>query len=171
MTTSDAFEQIINSFVRYYNIKKEDVEPPFAAEAEFHAHGEQYLLVKAAHISDIDSNEYVFFATEEDLTTEKLLELDKTAWERGLSRIKPYYGHRNSDITLIVLAENVREDIFQVAKKLKHYKSYLFSIYGWSHYKLAVCDCSTGTCGYNRMGKDLKKITKSLFSEKTGKKL
>lgn len=167
MDNSEALEKILNSYTRYYNIKRENVEPPFAAEAEFHAHGEQYFLVKAAHLSDIDSNEYVFFATENILDENRLSELEKSAWENGISRVKPYNGHRNSDVTLIVLANKIDEGTEKVAKKIKHYKSYKFSFYGWSHFKLAVCDCETGKCTFNRMGKELKKITKSVFSLKT----
>ena len=164
MNRNEALEKILNSFTRYYNVKTSDVEPPFSAEAEFHAHGEKYLLVKSAHIADIDSNEYVFFAAEDSLDAEKLSNLDKAAWERGISRIKPYYGHRNSDVVLFILADKVSDDALKAAKKIRHYKSYLFSIYGWSHYKLAICDCSTEKCTFNRMGKDLSKITAKLFT-------
>lgn len=164
MNRNEALEKILNSFTRYYNVKTSDVEQPFCAEAEFHAHGEQYILVKSAHISDIDSNEYVFFASEDSLDEERLSELDKTAWERGLSRIKPYYGHRNSDVTLFILADRVSDGVAKIAKKIRHYKSYHFSIYGWSHYKLAICDCSTEKCTFNRMGKDLRKIVSKLFT-------
>ncbi len=167
MKNTEALEKFLNSYKRYYNIKTEDVESPFVAEAEFHAHSEHYLLVKAAHLSDIDSNEYVFFATVDSLNQEKLDELNNCAWERGLSRVKPYNGHRNSDVVLVVLADEVDEQTLKSAKKIKFYKSYKFTFFGWSHYKLVVCDCKTGNCSFNRMGKDLKKITKSVFSLKT----
>ena len=151
MNRNEAMEKILNSFTRYYNVKTSDVEQPFYAEAEFHAHG-------------IDSNEYAFFASVDSLDEKRLSELDKTAWERGLSRIKPYYGHRNSDVTLFVLADSVSDGAAKTAKKIRHYKSYYFSIYGWSHYKLAICDCSTGKCTFNRMGRDLRKIVSKLFT-------
>ena len=53
-------------------IKKDEVTQPFCAEAEFRSHNEQYFLVRSAHIADLDSNEFVFFADCEELT-EKLL--------------------------------------------------------------------------------------------------
>ncbi|MBQ2528633.1 MAG: hypothetical protein II584_04915 [Treponema sp.] len=159
MNCNEALEKILNSFTRYYNVKTSDVEPPFSAEAEFHAHGEKYLLVKSAHIADIDSNEYVFFASEESLDAERLNEIVETAWERGISRIKPYYGHRNSDVVLFIFADGISEDAVKLAKKIRRYKSYMFSIYGWSHFRLAICDCSVQKFTFNRMGKSLSKLT------------
>lgn len=158
MVAIEKIEQVLKSFVRYYNIKREDVTPPFFAEAEFISHNEQYYLVKAAKVADIDSNEYVFFAVEERLTLDKLLELDKTAWETGMSRVKPYYGHKNSDVTLVIIADHIDQDAFLKVKKLKHSKSYKFSLYGYSNYKLIAMDTSLDRLTYNRQGQPLKKI-------------
>ena len=49
-------------------------------------------------------DEYVFFALEDELDRESLCKLDSTAWEKGISRVKPHANHRNTDISLIVLA-------------------------------------------------------------------
>ena len=49
-----ALDQILPAFQQYYTIKKEDVTPPFCAEAEFRSHNEQYFLVRSAHIADIE---------------------------------------------------------------------------------------------------------------------
>ena len=72
MAPSDAIKQILPAFEQYYTIKKEDITPPFCNEAEFRSHNEQYFLVRSAHIADIDSNEFVYFADPEELTAEKL---------------------------------------------------------------------------------------------------
>lgn len=158
MESNEALTKVLNSYRGYYNIKTDDVEPPFVAEAVFQSHTEKYVLVKAAHLADIDSNEYVFFAKESALTLERLTELDAKAWERGISRVQPNSNHRNSDVILIVIADSIEESVFTAAKKLKHYKSYRFSFWGWSQYRLIAYDCSTGRFACNRMGKDLKKV-------------
>jgi len=158
MTKEEKLESVLKSYTRFYNIKREDVTPPFAAEAEFISHNEQYFLIKSAKIADIDSNEFVFFASEDTLTAEKLLELDVTAWETGLSRVNPGPGHRNSDVTLIVIADSISEDAFELIKKLKHSKSYKFTFHGWSNYKLIAIDLSTNRLTSNRLGRTLKKI-------------
>lgn len=158
MTKEEKLESVLKSYTRFYNIKRDDVEPPFDAEAEFISHNEQYILVKAAKIAEIDSNEFVYFKLVDRLTEETLTELDKTAWERGLSKVNPGPGHRNSDVSLIIIADKIDEDAFKLARKLKHSKSYLFIFHGWSNYKLIAIDLSDNRTTFNRQGRTLKKI-------------
>ena len=169
MNSNGAFEKILHSFEQYYNISTEDVKSPFCAEAVFNSHSEQYFLVKAAKIADIDSNDFVFFyitggsACEgASISLKTITELSETAWERGLSRITPYYGHQNSDVTLVILAEKVDEDAFKKIKKLNLYKSYKFGLYGWSSFRALAYETSTGRAATNRRGSDLKKLVASL---------
>ena len=158
MNFQPSLQKIIQSFERYYTIKTENIVSPFVAEAEFHSHTEQYFLVREAKLAEIDSNEYVFFAEVPLLTQEKVLELDFRAWEEGLSRIKPYSGHRNSDVTLIIVADKIEEKVFKQIKKIKHTKSYYLSFWGWSNYRLMAYEVSSGKAVTNRLGSDLKKL-------------
>lgn len=157
-TIDEQLDLILHSFERYYTIKKDDVIPPFVAEADFVSHNEQYFLVKSAKIADIDSNEFVFFAQTDFLDMENFLEYDKAAWATGLSRIVPYSGHRNSDITLVIIADKINDEVKKIIKKTKHYKSYKFSFWGWSNFKLVTMEFSSGQLFSNRMGGDLKKL-------------
>ena len=161
METNDILQAVLRSFVRYYNLR-ENPTPPFAAEAEFHSHSEQYFLTRAAHIADIDSHEYVFFAEEENLTSERLEELEKTAWEEGLSRVEPGPGHRNSDVSLIIIASTIEETAFRQVSKIKRSKSYRFSLHGWSNFRVLAYEVSSGRVAYNRSGKGLKKVISTL---------
>lgn len=158
MNFEPELQKILKAFERYYTIKRENPAKPFVAEAEFHSHTEQYFLLREAKLSEIDSNEFVFFAEEEVLTLDRILELDSCAWSEGLSRVKPYYGHRNSDVSLIILADRIEESVFRQIKKIKHYKSYYLSFWGWSNYRILVYEVSTGKSASNRLGKDLRKI-------------
>ena len=63
LTPGEALERVLRFYQTYYNIKTEAVEPPFAAEAIFGSHNEQYFLFKKAKVADIDTNETVYFAT------------------------------------------------------------------------------------------------------------
>ena len=101
-----SLEKLLHSYERYYSIQR-GVEPPFACEAVFESHNEQYFLVKSAKISDADSNEFVFFAELETLDEKNFCELDEAAWNSGLARVKPGPGHRNSDVTLIIIADSI----------------------------------------------------------------
>ena len=167
MAPSDAIRQILPAFEQYYTIKKEDITPPFCSEAEFRSHNEQYFLVRSAHIADIDSNEFVYFADPDELTSTKLDELVNAAWNAGLAKVRPYNGHRNSDVSLLIFTNSLSmsssdstrsSEIIKKIKKTKLYKSYKFSFHGWSHFKLAVCNTSDMEVYTNRQGKDFAKL-------------
>ena len=72
---------------------------------------EQYFLIKKAKVADIDTNETVYFATEESLSKDRLLELDSIAWERGTANVQPSSNHRNSDVVLIILTGHAEEKV------------------------------------------------------------
>jgi len=164
MDPSQALEKILPSFEQYYTVEKFEEAAPFCAKAEFRSHNEQYFLVRSAHIADIDSNEFVYFACPSLLNSQKLKELVSLSWEKGLSLVKPYNGHKNSDITLIILTDKVEEAVKKEIKKTKLYKSYKFSLYGWSNFKLAVVELDTQIIYFNRFGKDyLKLLKKNIF--------
>ena len=164
LTPGDALERILRSYQTYYNIKREAVEPPFAAEAIFGSHNEQYFLIKKAKVADIDTNETVYFATEDFLTRERLLELDTIAWKRGTANVQPSSNHRNSDVVLIILAGHAEEEALAQAKKCKHYQSYLWGFHGWSNYRLIVIELSSGRIVHNRHGQILKKLAKKAIN-------
>lgn len=162
MKTECALEALLRSFQRYYDLKTDGVDEPFAAEAEFHAHSEQYLLVRAAHVADIDSNEYVFFAVTATLTADYAAELARAAWERGIARVRPYYGHRNSDVTLVVVADCIESSAVTRIQRLRYAKSYKCSLYGWSSFRILAYEAATGRAVYNRRGKDLRALVSGL---------
>ena len=166
MTPNEALERLLPSYIRYYDVFRENVEPPFAAEARFHSHNEQYVLVKSARVAEADSHEYVYFALEGELTAARLDELDKTAWERGTSFVKPHSAHRNSDVTLIILAEHISPEVMAAVKKRKHYQSYRFGLQGWSNYRLVALETSSGTLACNRQGQTLKKLFRNISNQR-----
>ncbi|MCQ2508499.1 MAG: hypothetical protein MJ097_06910 [Dorea sp.] len=151
-------ETVLRSYQRYYDIERENPAKPFSAEATFQTNDEAYFLIKSARIAESQSKEFVFFAEEEMLDEAKLEKLDAIAWETGISRVKPHKDHRNSDITLVILAGQVTEGAKKKVKKLKHYKSYKYGFQGWSHYKLIVLEIHSATATYNRQGCELKKL-------------
>ena len=162
MTATEALEVLLKSYKRYYNVKTEDVVPPFTAEAAFHTHGEQYFLVKSARISETDAHEYVFFATGQAMGIENVKELDEKAWTEGLSRVTPHPNHRSSDIVLIILAEQLTQDAKNYMKAIKRYKSYRFTLQGWSSYSVIAMETSTGELSCNKRGRDLKKLFRNI---------
>ncbi len=158
MEREKALRMVLGSYNRYYNVKTEGVCAPFCAEAVFQTHNEKYFLTKIAKIAEEDSNEFVFIASEAELTPELFHQLEEKAWNEGLGRVEPKSGHRNSDVTLIVLADRVSEGTMEMARKCRHYRSYRFSFWGWSHFKCAVLDLEQEKVATNRMGSDLARL-------------
>lgn len=163
MEMSDYLEKLLPFFERYYTIKKDSSNPNYAAYADFNSHNEQYFLVKSAKIADIDSNEFVYFSLIQELNISNFSVIDNQTWQNGLSRVKPYYGHRNSDVTLIIISNHIDNDCKKQIKKTKHYKSYKFSLLGWSNYKLVAVEISSKSVFTNKSGKDLKKLVSNIF--------
>lgn len=158
MDLSEVLEKLLPSFKTYYDVFTEGVVEPFKAEAKFVSHTEQYFLVHSAKLSDIDSVEHIYFATEQNLTIDRVKELSEFAWTEGLKGVVPYYGHRNSDVTVIILCENAADGVLKECKKIKYSKTYKFMLYGWSNFKLAVVDLSKAATGANSQGSDLQKF-------------
>ncbi|MCR5687518.1 MAG: hypothetical protein K6G58_05815 [Lachnospiraceae bacterium] len=163
MSKSETFSAVLSLFTRYYNINTDSAEPPFAAEAVFQSHNEQYYLIKAAKVADINMNEYVYFAECDSLSAEKLRMLDETAWERGSAKAVPGFSHRSTDVTLMIVADSVDDDAKKLVRKMRHYKSYKFGMHGWSNYRLAVIECMTGRAFYNHQGRSLKKLVSNIL--------
>ncbi|MDE5909412.1 MAG: hypothetical protein K2H52_11815 [Lachnospiraceae bacterium] len=158
MNRDEILEKLFRSFQVYYDVKREGTEPPFVAEAVFHTHDEHFFLVKSAVISEAESREYVYFAAVECLDQETLLELDHSAWARGMEKVRPHGSHRNTDVALIIVADTITEEAFAQVSKLRHYQSYRFGFHGWSNYRLVAIEQSSGRAAYNRLGRSFKKL-------------
>ncbi len=158
MTREEMLKKMLRSFAAYYDINTETPAAPFAAEAVFHSHSDAYFLVKSAAIGEAESHEYVFFASVDQLDSSLLASLDQTAWDTGISRVKPHSSHRNTDVTLVVAASSVTEEAKAQIPRLKHYKNYRMILHGFSHYHLIVADLSSGDLTCNRQGRSLKKL-------------
>ena len=164
MTREEMLKKVLRSFAAYYDINTETPAAPFAAEAVFHSHTDAYFLVKSAALGEAESHEYIFFASVDQLDAPLLDSLDKTAWETGISRVKPHSSHRNTDVSLVVLASSVSREAQDAIPKMKHYKNYRLSLHGFSHYHLIVVDLSSGELTCNRQGRSLKKLFNKILS-------
>lgn len=162
MTVDETLQALLRSYKRYYNIKTEDVPAPFAAEAAFHTHDEQYFLVRSATLAEADAHEYVFFAAAQNLSLADAQRLVEDAWREGLSRVVPHANHRSTDVVLIMLAEQIAAGVSDYVKKVKRYKSYRHTLQGWSHFSVVAMETSTGNFFCNRRGKNLKRLFRNI---------
>lgn len=166
MNTKAFLEELIPSYRTYYDVKTEDVEAPFVAEAEFHSHEERFFLSRRAIIDEVENNEKVYFATIDTLTCEDFYKLDEEAWRRGTASVKPSEHHQSSDVSLIIIASSINIDAFKAIKKTKHTLSYKHCLHGYSNYHLIAVDLSSGTIVHNPLGYTMKKIVRSVLREK-----
>ncbi|MCQ2576631.1 MAG: hypothetical protein MJ162_07785 [Treponema sp.] len=169
MELQEALDLILPSFQRYYTIKTEGVEAPFAAEADFEVHTEQYVLVKIAKIAEIDAKEYLYFALVDNPSADTIKELAAKAWEQGLAKVEPYYGHKSSDVALFIISKSMDENALTAVKKTKYSKNYKFGFYGWSNFKLVSVELDKKQCSSNRLGADFKKLIGNILFPKGGK--
>lgn len=156
-------EQILMAYRGYYDINLADPEPPFVAEAEFNLHDEQYFLVRSARIAQYNSREIVFFAMTTTLDQNAFNYLDEKAWAAGLARVKITEHHKNTDIVLFIVADEVDERVLQQAARVYRYKNYKFGLRGWSGYRLIVCDLKMKRYVCNRLGSNLGEIADSVL--------
>ncbi len=164
MNKEEIFDKIIDAYRGYYNIRSEEVTPPFDAEGYLSNEAEQYFLLKAAKIAFVNSYEYVFYKKCDIITEKELEELDRTAWETGISRVSPGTDHKNTDVALIVVADSVQDGISDNIDKYKHSKNYKLGLHGFSNYRLVVIEASSGNVLTNRRGRDLKDFIQQSMS-------
>lgn len=164
MNTDILFEGLIDAYKGYYNIKREDVTAPFDAEGYLSNEAEQYFLVKAAKIAFVNSYEYVYFRKCPRIDADTLTELDRIAWETGISEVRPDTNHKNTDVALIVVADVVTQDLRDRIDTFKHSKNYMLGFHGFSNYRLVVIEAPSKTVLTNRRGRELRDFVAAVMS-------
>ncbi len=177
----DVYERFMESYSIYYNLIRRDAMPdsddgnrpevtkPFVAEARFDSKGEQYFLIKAAKVAQINSAEYVYFARVGKLTPEVLTPLDMKAWETGMSYVQPSADHKNTDVVLIVIADTITPEAKTAIKKAKHSKTYMFALHGYSNYRLVAIGLDEGEACFNRQARILRELVGNIITRDSNK--
>ena len=167
MSPQEALERLLRSYTRYYDLIEEP-PAPFQAAAEFHSHGEKYLLIKSAKLWEMDSNEFVYFSAEDALSAEIVSDRIEKAWEYAMPQIHPGENHRNSDVTVIFLADVLSEETRRLVRRTARSKGYRHGLQGWSNLRLGAIELSTGRVTVNRHGHDLKKLLSNISTTRVG---
>ena len=158
MFAAETLEKVLQMYGQYYKVKRDEVAPPFAAEAESSVVDELLSGFKTVKISSAESREIVFFAAEEELTAERAQHLAEAAWAEGLSRVRPGPNHRNTDVILVMLADRIDPEAAALLKKTRQSKNYMLTFHGWSVLRLIAIETPSRNMVCNRMGHDLKKL-------------
>lgn len=113
----------------------------FPGFAEFHEHGEKYVLSRRAKLWEVSSNEYVFFEMTEHLTENELACLTTFMKEQALPAVvKPHPNHMFSNISLVVVADTVDENVERAVRRTRFRKNFRWGLWGWSDLRVAVVD-------------------------------
>lgn len=159
-------ERAIAANAAYYNTQRNYTFDgrTFPAYAEFHTHGEQYVLTKRAKLWEVNTHDYLFFDSVEQLDVEGLKDAISYMTTSALRKVSPGPNHMSSAISLIIISDSVTDDAIKLAKKTKFRKNYKLSIHGWSDLRLAVVDLSrpAGRQVYcNTFGKQMAEMLKA----------
>ena len=157
------FERAMAAYSVYYDVEREGAAPPFDAEARFSSRESRYFLTRSMTLSEEASHELVYFALRQRLDREELNALHALAWERGLAEARPGPGHKNTDVTLFIVAGTVADALKKRVGSYAHSKLYRFGLWGFSNYRLAVVEPSTGEAFFNRHGRVLKRLVEELL--------
>ena len=127
----------------------------FAGYAEFHSHGEQYVLVKRAKLWEVDTHEYLFLHRERHLDARVLANLVSFMETEALGKVDPKPNHMTSFLSLVVIADTVDDDARRAVRKVRFRKNFKWGLRGWADLRLAVADLSRGDVVSNAAGKAL----------------
>ena len=127
----------------------------FPAFAEFHSHGEKYVLTKRAKLWEVDAHEYLFFQTADTLTAAEVSSWIEFMTTQALKKVDPVPNHMSSYISLVVVANSVEDDAKKAIRKARFHKEFNFGFRGWADLRLAVVDLSSQCVLTNAAGKEM----------------
>jgi hypothetical protein len=164
---SEFLEQLIETYQVYFDVSHEPklTGLPIVAEAEFHSHGEKYLLVKSAKLWGADTNEYLFFVSVDHLTLPLWRQLQDAVWAEGLSRVTPHNEHMYSYVSIMLVADRIDDDARRAIGRVRLHKSFRLSLQGWADFRVAALELTSGNMVGNRMGKPMLVNFKNLLSQ------
>ena len=168
MTLDEALARVLKSYEHYYTVVREGVQPPFLAEALFLQHDERYFISRSIRLSESDAREHIYFAAVDALDAQRLRELDEAAWSRGLALVKPEWGHRGSDIGLVILTNRLEPEAARLIRAARRSKGYAFSLKGWTNYRLIAMELPSGATACNRLGRQTEETLRNILLQSKG---
>lgn len=133
----------------------------FDGYAEFHSHGQKYVLVKRATLWEVDTHEYAFFCAIPRLDLPWLREATAFMETEALRKVDPKPNHMSSAITLVVVADRADDDAWRELARTRFRKSFSWGIRGWSDLRLAAADLSRNRATANGAAKPLIETVRS----------
>lgn len=158
MSKEEILDRLLRAHQSYYDVfeNHEHAGRIFPGYAEFHTHGEQYVLIKRAKLWEVDSHEYLFFDFADRLDAERVSQDVRFMQEKAIEVVKPQPNHMSSNLGLVVIADSVDDDAARLLKKTRYRKNFKLGLEGWSDLRLAAIDLAGRRVVTNGAGKDMK---------------
>lgn len=152
-------DTLLSAHGAYYDVTRdyEFAGRLFPGYAEFHTHGERYVLSKKAKLWEVDAHEYLFFAVAPFADGAAVADLAAFATREGLAKADPVPDHMTSYLTMVVIADKVAPDVPALVRRTRFRKNFRLGLRGWADLRLAVIDLESGRVYTNGQGKEIKK--------------
>ena len=142
----------------------------FPGYAEFHSHGEKYVLTKRAKLWEVDAHEYLFFASADVLSLDEIQDWIEFMTTKALEKVNPEPNHMNSYISLVLVVNGVDEAAKKAIRKARFHKEFKFGFLGWADLRLAVVDLSKRCVLANAAGGEMRAALESNAGFESSKK-
>lgn len=158
LTKEELLDRLLAAHDVYYDTARDVVFAgrQFPGYAEFHTHGEKFVLSKKAKLWEVNAHEYLFFVTTELLDESLFKELVSFMTTEALAKIELVPDHMTSYLTLVVIADEVSEPVLRLVRTTRFRKNFLLGFRGWADLRLAVIDLQDNNVVTNGQGKEIK---------------
>lgn len=130
----------------------------FPGYAEFHSHGERYVLSKKAKLWEVDAHEYLFFDTAPVADGAYLEELIAFMTGPVLGKVEPKPDHMASYLSAVVIADRADVAAPALVRRARFRKNFRLGLRGWADLRLAVIDLQGYNVCTNGQGKQMRGV-------------
>ncbi|MCD8239330.1 MAG: hypothetical protein LUC92_08350 [Clostridiales bacterium] len=165
MNREELSEKILKSYEGFFDINvpsEEGRSLGLIARCDFHMKNSKYVLVKKAKLWEADCHEYIFVFSVDELNEEGFDRCREYVLKEGEKLIDPKPGHMYTYLTAVFVCDDFTKGAKKLLKKSKHYKSYKFSLLGWSEFRTFAVRAGDGELFFNRAAKQCSKFVKEL---------
>lgn len=160
LTREEALEKLMAHYREpYLCARRMDSASPLAATAFMHLVSERKLL-SLANVGIVESDDFVYVYSLEELNEENLERCCAEALEDGLNRVDPNPNHQFSLVSVFFLCDAITPGAAAKLKKMKYHKDYKKPDHGWADLRLAAVETGGRSRAANAMGKALLNIYK-----------
>lgn len=162
----DFLLQLLSAHEAYYDVERnyQFANQIFPGYAEFHTHGEKYVISKRAKIWEADAHEYMFFLTADRVDSAFLQQWITFVTTQGLQKASPKPNHMTSYLSLVIVADQVEDFALSLIRRARFRKNFLFGIHGWADLRLIVIDLQKMQIYTNGQGKEIKELFQANLS-------